>query len=115
MSNSHYDFERDNDAYDSDDCGEIHDDNTGDYIKIKTITWLNKLLGLIEDDVPLHISAISSEISLLETSNASIDSENSEAPTHTLSGLLQLLLAILDNKHAHSFYTSLNATYRWNK
>ena len=57
------------------------------------------MLGLIEDDISVHVSAITSENSLLEVSNASINSENSEAQTHTLSGLsLLMCVPIFDSK-----------------
>ena len=84
VSSSQYEVEQ---GYKSDDSGEIDDNNTGDYytyIRNKNSAWLNKL-GLIEDEISVRVSTISSETSLLDTSNASINIENSLLDTSNAS------------------------------
>lgn len=44
-------------------------------------------IGLIEDEVSVHVNVMSFENSLLETSNALINMDSSEAQVHTLPGL----------------------------
>ena len=74
--------------YDSDE-DEIDNNNNGDIKIKKQFLLLNKIVGLIEDDVSIHTHPFTTpETSLLETSSTSINSENSEAQTHTLPGKL---------------------------
>ena len=85
ISYSQHDMERS--YYDSDE-DEI-DNNNGDIKIKKQLLLLNKIVGLIEDDVSIHTHPFTTpETSLLETSSISINSENSEAQTHTLPGKL---------------------------
>ena len=72
MNNNLYDYRR---GYEND---EDEYNNTGN----KNIA--TTLLGLIEDDVSIHVS--SSENSLLEISNTSMNSDIDEPLAHTIHG-----------------------------
>ena len=87
VSNSQYEDER---YYASDENDEDEYISTGVY-NTKILKCYLLLIGLFEDDVSIHVSTINSASSLLETSNASINSENNEAQTHTSPGLSLLL------------------------
>ena len=80
---SQHDIERS--CYDSDDDDEIYNNN-GSIKNEEKLLILNKNVGLIEDDVSLRAHSFTPETSLLEASNTSINSENSEAQTITLPG-----------------------------